>query len=31
MIGNGEFRDKRLWTDDFILVPFGFEKVRLDI
>ncbi len=27
--GPEEFRDKRRWTDDVILVPFGFEGVRL--
>jgi hypothetical protein len=27
--GPGEFRDKSRWTDDYILVPFGFDGVRL--
>ena len=27
--GPGEFRDKSRWTDDYILVPFGFESVVL--
>ncbi len=27
--GPGEFRDKSRWTDDYILVPFGFDGVTL--
>jgi len=27
--GPGEFRDKSRWTDDTILVPFGFDGVTL--
>jgi len=29
--GPDQFRDKRRWTDDYILVPFGFDGVRLKI
>jgi len=29
--GPDQFRDKRRWTDDYILVPFGFDGVRLTI
>ncbi len=29
MTGPGEFRDKSRWTDDVILVPFGFAGVSL--
>jgi len=25
----GSFRDKRRWTDDYILIPFGFGRVSL--
>jgi hypothetical protein len=27
--GPGQFYDKRRWTDDYILVPFGFDGVKL--
>jgi len=27
--GPGDFRDKSRWTDDYILVPFGFDRVTL--
>jgi len=27
--GPKEFRDKNCWTDDFILVPFGFDGVTI--
>ncbi len=27
--GPGDFRDKSCWTDDYILVPFGFHEVTL--
>lgn len=27
--GPRDFRDKQRWTDDYILVPFGFDQVRL--
>lgn len=27
--GPAEFRDKQRWTDDYILVPFGFDRVTL--
>jgi len=27
--GPGDFRDKSRWTDDYILVPFGFDGVTL--
>jgi len=27
--GPGDFRDKSHWTDDYILVPFGFDRVTL--
>ncbi|UCC65030.1 MAG: hypothetical protein JSV36_08330, partial [Anaerolineae bacterium] len=27
--GPGDFRDKRHWTDDYILVPFGFDGLTL--
>ncbi len=29
MTGPGEYRDPRRWTDDYILVPFGFAAARL--
>jgi hypothetical protein len=31
LTGPGEFRDKSRWTDDYILVPFGFGRVSLGI
>ena len=27
--GPAQFRDKSLWTDDYILVPFGLDTVTL--
>ena len=29
--GPDQFRDKERWTDDYILVPFGFDGVRFKI
>jgi hypothetical protein len=29
--GPDQFRDKERWTDDYILVPFGFDGVRLKV
>jgi hypothetical protein len=29
--GPGEFREKRLWTEDTILAPFGFDGVHIRI
>jgi hypothetical protein len=29
--GPGQFRDKSHWTDDYILVPFGFEQATIKV
>jgi hypothetical protein len=29
--GPGQFRDKNRWTDDYILVPFGFDGASITI
>jgi hypothetical protein len=29
--GPGDFRDQSRWTDDYILTPFGFDRVTLTI
>jgi hypothetical protein len=29
--GPGDFRDQSRWTDDYILVPFGFDQVTVTL
>jgi hypothetical protein len=29
--GPGQFRDKSRWTDDYVLVPFGFDGATLKV